>query len=93
MNSLLHSDFQNIENIIDKRLSFSYYHKLLFLIVALILLADGSEALSLSLMLPCVINEYSLDSGSKKLLSSIYYLGVLIGALSGGVLSDKYGRK
>lgn len=77
----------------ESLIPFGFFHKIIFIIVLLILLADGSEALSMSLMLPCIIKEYNITSNIKLTIASIYYFGVLLGALFGGILADKYGRK
>ena len=84
---------EDCNDIIDKRLYFSLYHKILIAIIGLVLLVDGSEALSLSLMLPCIVEEFKLDSTEKKVISTMYYVGIMIGAVTGGIIADINGRK
>ena len=44
-------------------------------------------------MLPCIVEEFKLDSTEKKVISTIYYVGVMIGAVTGGIIADINGRK
>lgn len=83
----------SVDEIIDSKMKFGHYHKRVFAMISLILLADGSEALSLALMLPSIINEFKIDSSYVKIISSMYYVGVLLGALLGGIIADQLGRK
>ena len=55
--------------------------------------ADAMEILMISFILPGVTEEFSLSAWEASFLASAVFIGMLVGALPTGILSDKFGRK
>jgi len=47
----------------------------------------------MSLIIPMIKQEFNLSGFSTSILSSIFYLGMIFGAILTGNLSDSFGRK
>ncbi|GAA0185373.1 secondary carrier transporter [Lithospermum erythrorhizon] len=54
---------------------------------------EAMEMMLLSFVGPAVQSEWSLSSRQESLISSIVFAGMLVGAYSWGLVSDKYGRR
>lgn len=78
---------------IMNELGFHKYQIILVLVLSPIALADGTEALVLSLLLPIFQNEWNATELQLSLLGTLVFLGYLIGSLIAGPIADKYGRK
>jgi len=96
-NSLLRLTYKketlNFDEILEKRIGFGKYQYLKVFFLCLVDFNDGIELLSMSLILPVLKREWELESFWLEVISSVFYLGMLIGALITGKVSDIYGRR
>ena len=90
---LIMSTKNTFDCILEEKLGFGKYHFISLLFLCLVDFNDGVELLSMSLIMPIIKKEWDLSNFFVEILSSIFYLGMLIGALLTGRLSDKIGRK
>ena len=82
-----------IDDIIEKRIQFGSYQVRAFFALSLVDLIDGLDIISMSLIIPMIQSEFDLSKFSISILSSIFYLGMIFGAILTGNLSDTFGRK
>jgi benzoate transport len=80
------------EYYIDKN-SFSRFQILAVTLCALINVFDGFDALAIAYTAPAIATEWSLSPGSLGIVFSAGYLGMAIGAMTLGTLSDHIGRR
>jgi len=66
---------------------------ILLLILSPIAIADGTEALVLSILVPIFQNEWNATEFQLSLLGTLVFFGYLIGSFIAGPIADKYGRK
>jgi len=83
----------SFDEILDRKLGAGKYQWIAMLFLCFVDLNDGSELLSMSLILPIIKREWELSNFSVELLSSIFYFGMMIGAQITGSLADRKGRK
>ena len=81
------------DSILESKLGAGKYQWISLLILCLVDLNDGVELLSMSLILPILKREWSISNFNLEVLSSIFYLGMMFGALITGKIADKHGRK
>jgi Arabinose efflux permease len=74
-------------------IGFGNYQVKAFIILGLILINDGAEALVLSFLSAILEREWGLNSEDNGLIVSGVWLGTLIGILLSGKLGDLYGRR
>ena len=65
---------------------------MVYICIGLVLLADGAEALAFSIIMPAMSNEWLLSLRYQSILGSVYFMGVMLGAITGGFLGDYLGR-
>lgn len=56
-------------------------------------MSEAMEVMILSFIGPAVKSEWGLSSGQESLITTVVFAGMLIGAYSWGVISDKCGRR
>ncbi|XP_024965635.1 organic cation/carnitine transporter 7-like isoform X1 [Cynara cardunculus var. scolymus] len=56
-------------------------------------IAEAMEVMILSFIGPSVRSEWNLSSTEESLITTVVFVGMLIGAYSWGVISDNYGRR
>ena len=71
----------------------SRFHYLLLTISSLTYALTAMNVLVISVTLPPIIREWGLDEVEAGVLASFGYIGMFFGAIVGGYLSDKIGRK
>jgi len=81
--------FDNILN----RIGFGKYHYKVFFILGLLGMADGSESIVISFVIPIFMKEFQPTFDFESDLGTCIYIGYFIGSLLSGYFSDKYGRK
>ena len=88
------SNNMGLEEIINDRVSFGNFQIRCFLILCLIDMNDGVELVLSSLLNPIIKASFpGVTNSYVSSLASIFYAGILVGSLSSGLLSDKYGRR
>jgi putative MFS transporter len=80
------------QTIIDK-LGLTKYSWQVYFIVTMFFLADGGEMMVLSLILSRISIDWNMSSSEKGLLGSAVFIGLFIGVLICGKISDTIGRK
>jgi AAHS family 4-hydroxybenzoate transporter-like MFS transporter len=86
------SDRNSAEYYIDKD-SFTRFQILAVSLCALINVFDGFDALAIAYTAPAISSEWSLSPGALGIVFSAGYLGMAIGAMTLGTLSDHIGRR
>lgn len=81
-----------MEQYIDKD-SFSRFQVLAITLCALINIFDGFDALAIAYTAPAISTQWSLSPGALGVVFSAGYLGMAIGAMTLGTLSDHIGRR
>jgi len=77
-----------------EKIGFGRYHLKVFLILGLLGIADGSESMVISFIVPIFEQVYPNSSiNIEAVLGTCVYFGYLIGSLLSGYFSDKYGRR
>lgn len=82
----------SFDSIID-RIGFGKYHIKLFFILGLLGMADGSEALVISFIVPVFKDYFNPSFDLEAILGTVIYAGYFVGSLLSGYFSDKYGRR
>ena len=75
------------------RLPISGFHRRLLLVVGLAFFFDISDVFTFSYAAPALIQNWGLSVSQIALATSLGFLGMFVGALSGGLISDRFGRK
>jgi len=83
----------NFDEILENRIGFGKYQFLTVLILCLVDFNDGIELLSMSLIIPILKREWQIEKLCIEIISSVFYFGMLIGAVITGKISDRYGRR
>ena len=86
------SDTDSAEYYIPKE-SFSRFQILAISLCALINIFDGFDALAIAYTAPAISTEWSLSPGALGIVFSAGYLGMALGAMTLGTLSDHIGRR
>lgn len=69
------------------------YQKLLLCLVSLAILLDGFDNQALGFALPDILRDWSLTKADLALALAAAQLGMFFGAIGGGFLGDRFGRK
>jgi putative MFS transporter len=76
-----------------ERLPICSYHRLLFIVIGLAFFFDNLDLAMMTYLLGSIKAEFGLTTAQAGLLGSASFLGMGIGALSSGMLADRFGRK
>ena len=77
---------------IDK-MGFGPFQLMIFFFCGLLWLADAMELMILSILSPAVKCQWDLSSAEEAIITSVVFIGALIGSLFWGVFGDTFGRK
>ena len=84
----------NLNRIINDRVGLGSFQVKAFCILCLIDMNDGVELVLSSFLNPIIKAVFpGVTSSFIATLTSIFYLGILLGSLTSGRLADKYGRR
>ncbi|KAK2646137.1 hypothetical protein Ddye_021332 [Dipteronia dyeriana] len=87
---------ENVVYTLDEALSamkFGKYQGLVLAYAGLGWISEGMEIMILSFVGSAVKSQWKLSSGEESALSTVVFFGMLVGACSWGIISDKYGRR
>ena len=70
-----------------------FYHYKILTMCGLFLLAEGGEAMLLSLVIGILQNEWGINDNEKSATITFTFAGLLFGSLCVGYISDLFGRK
>ncbi len=82
----------NVSTLID-RAPWSPYQKLLLCLVSLAILLDGFDNQALGFALPDILRDWKLAKADLSLALAAAQLGMFFGAIGGGLIGDRLGRK
>lgn len=82
----------NINSLLNQA-KFSKFHLSVVFWCTLINICDGYDLVIYGVVLPKLMEQWSLNSVQAGMLASTAMCGMLVGALSCGILADKFGRK
>ncbi len=82
----------SVAGVIDDR-PWAWRQKLLLALVSLTILLDGFDNQSLGFALPSLMRDWRLPKAALGSALAAAQVGMLIGAISGGVVGDRFGRK
>jgi MFS family permease len=81
------------DRVLDSKIGLGSYQLKAFISLALVDLIDGLDIISMSLILPMLVSEFSLNSFETQLLGGTFPLGMIFGSLLSGIFADGHGRK
>ena len=82
-----------IDEIFNSISSWNKINMKVYLIILLVLMADGGEAAIISFLLPILEKEWKMNTFQKGFFGTCGAIGALFGGTISGTLSDHYGRK
>lgn len=82
----------NILDFLDNH-KISRYQQWIVLLMFLTVMFDGMDIVIMSFIIPALTAEWQLSHGQGARILSAALIGLIVGALSGGLLTDKIGRK
>lgn len=83
----------SVDELFDTRIGLGRAQYISILSLCLIDMNDGAQLVLSSFLNPIVKQEWHLSSSQIQNMSSVFYLGILIGSLLTGKFSDFYGRR
>ncbi|MDQ2764330.1 MAG: MFS transporter, partial [Pseudomonadota bacterium] len=75
------------------RLPISRFHRRLLIVVGIAFFFDISDIFTFSYAAPSILQYWHLSLTQIALATSLGFFGMFIGAVSGGMISDRFGRK
>ena len=81
-----------VDDAIEK-LGFGPFQTMIFFFCGFLWLADAMELMILSILSPAVKCQWDLSSTEEAIITSVVFVGALIGSVFWGFLGDTYGRK
>ncbi|EGR34660.1 major facilitator superfamily protein, putative [Ichthyophthirius multifiliis] len=86
-------DFKSFDDILKEKIGFGKFQIQTMFIITFIDFIDGAELNFLSISLQILKIEWNLESRQVEILSSSYYIGLVIGCIFSGYFCDFFGRK
>lgn len=81
------------DTLLEKRIGMGKYQYIALLFLCFVDFNDGVELLSMSIITPILKNQWQISNFWVQVMSSIFYLGMLIGAVLTGNFADRHGRR
>jgi len=82
----------NIQEFLDSR-SFGPFHWKILLLGLVVLILDGFDVVAMGFIAPAVVADWKLTRAALGPVLSMGLFGLAIGALTGGPLADRFGRR
>jgi len=86
------ADSVNINDLLDSG-AWSLFQKLILALISLAYLTDGIANQSLGLAIPALMQDWGLPREAFASIAAVGLLGLTIGAVIGGMLGDRFGRR
>lgn len=83
----------HFDQILSNRVKLGAYQYQAFAILSLIDFIDGFQEILSSILLAILTLEFNLTQFQQSLLTSIYFIGIVIGNFISALASDKLGRR
>lgn len=80
-------------DLVLESIGYGKFQRRLLFICGLTQLADAMELLIISFLTTSVACSWDLNSGQKKMITQTVFIGMLLGSISIGILSDRLGRR
>lgn len=74
-------------------LGFGHFHVLVLSYAGMAWISEAMEMMLLSFVGPALQSAWGISSHQQSLITSVVFAGMLIGAYSWGIVSDKHGRR
>ena len=74
-------------------MGFGYFHVLVLGYAGMAWISEAMEMMLLSFVGPALRTAWSISSHQQSLIASVVFAGMLVGAYTWGIVSDKYGRR
>jgi len=84
--------YSAFDSILENKVGFGRYQKISYIFIGLTQFSDGSEIVALSILLPVLKTEWNISDEQQGFLGSVLFLGIFLGSLLGGWVSDRVGR-
>eukprot|EP00753_Platysulcus_tardus_P006027 PLAT13904.2.p1 GENE.PLAT13904.2~~PLAT13904.2.p1 ORF type:complete len:505 (-),score=212.47 PLAT13904.2:32-1510(-) len=81
-----------MDQVLDE-IGFGRFQMALMFMIGSLFLADGAEMLVLSVVSDALKQEWKLTPTETSALGSVIFVGLMVGSLAVGTLSDRYGRR
>ena len=84
---------RNFDEILDNRIGFGRYQVISMMLISLVDFDDGVQLILMPLIVPILKLEWDLSITTISVLTSVFYLGMCLGALVTGKIADNHGRR
>lgn len=74
-------------------MGFGYFHVLVLAYAGMAWISEAMEMMLLSFVGPALKSAWGISSHQQSLITSVVFAGMLVGAYSWGIVSDKHGRR
>ncbi|KAL5554278.1 hypothetical protein UlMin_041679 [Ulmus minor] len=75
------------------KMGFGYFHVIVIVYAGMAWISEAMEMMLLSFVGPALQSAWGISSRQQSLITSVVFAGMLVGAYSWGIVSDKHGRK
>jgi len=81
------------DRVLEDKIKFGKYQYFLYFFVGFVMIADGSEMTALSILLPVLQEEWKVSKAQEGTLGTALFVGIFLGSIGSGLISDKFGRR
>lgn len=92
INSHIKDEYKSIDDVLNS-IPIGLFHIRLLFLCGFVFMADATEVSLLTFISSCASDSFDLNNTKKATISSIVFIGELLGSLFWGRIADKYGRR